>query len=106
MDGKPEGIVWVKNGCPRCAAIKERLSDRRVEYRPIEVVLSGQDPHRIDALAQLAGQDYELPVILLNGAFVEPEKLLPDTCSSEASVCRLTSVNSDSRSVEPATRKE
>jgi len=57
MDEKPEGIVWVKSGCPRCAAIKERLSDRRIEYRPIEVVLSGQDPHRVDALAQLAWQD-------------------------------------------------
>ncbi len=54
MDKEPEGIVWVKDGCPRCAAVKEHLSGRRIECRPIEVVLAGQDSHCVDALAQLA----------------------------------------------------
>ena len=89
MDKEPEGIVWVKDGCPRCAAVKESLSGRRIECRPIEVVLSGHDPHCVDALAQLAWQDYELPVILLDGVFVAPGKLLPNACSSGASVCTL-----------------
>ena len=106
MDEKPEGVVWFKNGCPRCAAIKVSLAGRRIDYRPIEAVLSGEDPHCVDALAQLAWQDYQLPVILLHGVFVEPEKLLPGACSSEASVCRLTSMSSDSRLAEPAARKE
>ena len=102
MDEKPEGIIWFKEGCSRCAAIKASLAGRRIDYRPIEAVLSGEDPHCVDALAQLAWQDYQLPVILLDSEFVEPEKLLPNACFSEASVCRLASVNSDSRSVEPA----
>jgi len=50
MDSTPESIVWVKEGCPRCAAVKEHLSNRKVEFRPIEVVLSGQDPYCVDAL--------------------------------------------------------
>jgi len=41
-------------------------------------------------LTQLAWQDYELPVILLDGVFIEPEKLLPNACSPGASVCTLT----------------
>ncbi len=90
MNEEPEGIVWVKDGCPRCAAVKEHLSGRRIECRPIEDVLSGQDPHCVDAMAQLAWQDWELPVILLDGVFVEPEKLLPKACSPGASVCTLT----------------
>ena len=90
MDGKPEGIVWVKDGCPRCAAAKEHLSGRRVESRPIDVVLTGHDPHCVEAMAQLAWQDWQLPVILFDGVFVEPEKLLPKGCSPGASVCILT----------------
>jgi len=42
MDKEPEGIVWVKNGCPRCAAVKERLYGCRIECRPIEAVLDGE----------------------------------------------------------------
>lgn len=87
---EPEGIVWVKDGCPRCAAVKEHLSGRRVDCRPIEMVLTGQDPHCVDAMAQLAWQDWELPVILLDDVFVQPEKLLPKVCSPGASVCTLT----------------
>jgi len=90
MDKRPECIVWGRAGCPRCATIKEHLSSRRVEHRTIEVVLSGEDPHCVDALAQLAWQDWELPVVLLDGVFVEPEKLLPNTCSPGTSVCTLT----------------
>ena len=93
MNSTPEGIVWVKDGCPRCAAVKEHLSGRRVEYRQIEAVPSGEDPHRVDALAQLAWQDYVLPVVLLGGAFLEPEKLLPNACSPGASVCTLAPGN-------------
>jgi glutaredoxin len=69
VNEEPEGIVCGRDGCPRCAAVKEHLSGRRIECRPIEVVLTGQDPQCVDAMAQLAWQDYELPVVLLNGVF-------------------------------------
>lgn len=89
----------MKVDCPRCAAVKEHLSGRRIEFRPIEEVVTGQDPHCVDAMAQLAWQDWELPVILLEGVFVEPEKLLPDTCPTGASVCTLTSKGGATRVV-------
>ncbi len=106
MGEEPEGIVWVKDGCPRCAAVKERLLGRRIECRPIEVALSGQDPHCVDAMAQLAWQDWELPVILLDGVFVEPEKLVPKGCSPGASVCALTPKGGDACAVAPLAGKE
>ena len=99
MNEEPEGILWIRDGCPRCAAVKEHLSGRRIECRPIEMVLTGQDPHCVDTVAQLAWQDYELPVVLLDGVFIEPEKLLPEVCSPRASVCRLTLTDNASGSV-------
>lgn len=106
MDEAPEGIVWVKDDCPRCAAAKRHPFNRRVKCRPIGLVLSGQDPHWVDVMAQLAGQDYELPVVLLDGAFVEPEKLLPNACSLGASECGLTPDNSAAYAAESSVRKE
>jgi hypothetical protein len=57
-------------------------------------------------MAQLAWQNWELPVILLDGVFVEPEKLLPKVRSSGASVCALTSKGSATCAVESLTREE
>jgi len=85
MNATPRGIAWVKDGCPRCAAVKEHLSGRRIECRPIDAVLNGQAPHCVDAMAQLAWQDYELPVVLLDGEFVEPAVLLNEHCAGPGS---------------------
>jgi len=103
VNEEAEGTLWIRDGCPRCAAVKEHLSGRRIECRPIEMVLTGQDPHCVDALAQLAWQDWEGPVILLDGVFVAPGKLLPNACSSGASVCTLTPKGGATCAVESVT---
>ena len=43
--------------------------------------------YSVDALAQLAFQDYELPVILLGGEFAEPGTILPGQCAGGGDVC-------------------
>ena len=87
METTSEVILWVKEGCSQCEAVKQQLAGRSIELRPIEVVRNGTDPHAVDAMAQLAWQDYELPLILLGGGFVEPGAFVSERCAAGAAMC-------------------
>ena len=87
METTTESILWVKEGCSRCEAIKQSLAGRSIELRPIEAVHDGTDPHSVSAMAQLAWQDYELPLILLAGGFVGPSVFLSEGCAVGAATC-------------------
>ena len=87
MGTQPEDIVWGREGSPRCAAVKEALAGRNIEFRQIEEVWAGRDPHCVHALAQLAFQNGELPVVLLDGKFVEPRTILPGQCAAGGGAC-------------------
>ena len=89
METKPEVILWIKEACSRCQAVKQHLAGRSIQLRPIEAVHNGTDPYAVDAMAQLAWQDYELPLILLCGGFVEPRAFLSEGCAVGAAACAV-----------------
>ena len=84
MDGKPKTILWVRDGCERCEALRKRLADRQLEARPIEAARQGDDPLAAEVMAQLAWQDYALPVVMVDGEFVDSEGLLAQSCQEDA----------------------
>ncbi|MBL7223190.1 MAG: hypothetical protein ISS72_04995 [Candidatus Brocadiae bacterium] len=90
MQSEHQAILWVKNGCGRCEAAKEALADAQPDVRPIEMAWEGEDPLAVEVLAQLAWQDWELPVVLLADEFVEPEELLAQSCDGGAGSCTTT----------------
>ena len=75
----------MKDSCSRCEVIKQRLAGRSIEFRQIEEVQAGRDPLHVEGMAQLAWQDYELPVVLLDGEFVGPAALLNERCAGQGS---------------------
>jgi glutaredoxin len=68
-------IVWTQEGCPLCERVKEALSDEGFEERHAEELLSGDDPD-VEAMAQLAMQNMELPLVQRGDVFLDPHDVL------------------------------
>ena len=90
MSAKPRTILWVKSGCRRCEAAKKALAHAQLELRPIEAAWDGEDPYAAEVMAQLTWQDWKLPVVMVDGEFVQPEELLTRSCGGAAGSCTIT----------------
>ena len=56
-------ILYVKRGCPYCAAAKEYLDQHQIEYQEVEV---RSDPAAMQKLEELSGQK-KTPTLDWNG---------------------------------------
>ena len=62
--------LWTQDGCSLCAQVKEALAGEPLEERDVAQLLSGADKDD-DAMAQLAMQDMQLPVVRIDGQFLD-----------------------------------
>lgn len=70
-------ILWTSKDCSICRNIKQYLKEElscEVEEREADKLMSGEDKN-IDVMAQLAEQNMELPVIQVEGKFVNPARV-------------------------------
>lgn len=89
MQPEHKTILWIKTGSGCCEAAKNALADTRLEVRPFEAAWQGEDPLAAEVLAQLAWQDWQLPVVLLDGEFVEPGEVTTRSCDGGAVSCSI-----------------
>lgn len=69
-----KAIIWTSDDCVTCRNIKQYLSEELgydTEEREAEKLISGED-RDVDVIAQLADQNMQLPVIMIDGEFVNP----------------------------------
>ena len=100
--GETEIILWVKEGCERCEAVNKRLANHCVTVKPIEAAETGRDPRSVDVMAQVAWQDWELPVVMVDGEFVDLGELLAKARPGGTDACRA--VRGDSKANDPGVR--
>ncbi len=67
--------LWTQNGCPLCAEVKAIFAGQDYEERDAAELLAGTTPDA-DAMVQLAMQDMQLPLVMLDGRFVPPLELI------------------------------
>lgn len=66
--------IWTQEDCPLCDEAKQEIGSRaHIEYKG-EALIKGTHKD-IEALTQLAMQGMALPVIRVDGLFVEPKNL-------------------------------
>ncbi len=66
--------IWGSSDCPECERVKKLYSDSGYRYYDIADLISG-DKADIDAMVQLSFQDMRLPLIKVDGEWVDPETL-------------------------------
>lgn len=71
-------ILWTQPICPLCQQVKAYFAEVGYEERAASELTSGADRDP-EAMAQLAMQNMELPMIQVNGAFVSPRAILSQT---------------------------
>jgi glutaredoxin len=74
--GKMTATIWTNEDCENCKEVKEKLMDKgyTIEERDANELIKGH-VRNIDALAQLASQNMSLPIVLIDGEFIEFENL-------------------------------
>ena len=74
--GKMTATIWTNEDCENCKVAKEKLTNKgyTIEERDADELIKGH-VRNIDALAQLASQNMSLPIVLIDGEFVEFENL-------------------------------
>lgn len=71
-------VIWTREGCEICHHVKMLLEEQRTCYideRNADDLVSGGEPN-LDAMAQLASQNMMLPVVQIDGEFVNPATLV------------------------------
>lgn len=67
--------IYTQEGCPLCERVKAHYGEGHYIERPVQGLLTGTD-RNMDAMAQLAMQNLELPLILEAGQWITPRQLL------------------------------
>jgi glutaredoxin len=75
-------ILWTEEECPLCQRLKEVLGEGTYEERSAQELVSGEAPDT-EAMAQLAMQNMQLPLVQVDGTFADPAELL-ETADGEA----------------------
>ena len=68
-------ILWTQADCPLCERVKALFVSQGYEERAAADLLTGADKD-IEAMTQLAMQDMQLPLVMIDGRFVVPQELL------------------------------
>lgn len=68
-------VIWTQPFCPLCEQVKEHFADVGYEERAASELTSGADRDP-EAMAQLAMQNMELPMIRVDGEYVSPRAVL------------------------------
>lgn len=74
-------IIWTQEGCSLCGKIKEMFMENGFEEKNAEDLISG-DNRDIEAMTQLAMQNMELPLVMIDGEFVNAFDLLSDEAAA------------------------
>lgn len=74
-------IVWTQEDCPLCERVKETLGAGNYEERRAEDLIGGFD-RDMDAMAQLAMQNMELPLIRRGATWLRPQDILGDAAAA------------------------
>lgn len=75
-------ILWTQPNCPLCEQVKEVLSGDHLEEHPVTELITGATRND-EALAQLAMQDMAVPLVMIDGAFINPMDIIaPDEAAA------------------------
>jgi glutaredoxin len=71
--------VWTSEDCDRCKEVKDRLKadGYEIEERNARDLINGTN-RDVDAMAQLASQNMQLPLIMIEGEYVTIEDVLKE----------------------------
>jgi glutaredoxin len=67
--------IWTQAGCAMCEKVKQHFTGEGYEESPVTALLSGEDRNE-QAMVQLAMQDMQLPLVMVDGQFVNPREIL------------------------------
>ncbi len=70
-------IIWTQEDCPLCQKVKTYYGEGNFEERAAQDLLGGNVPD-IDAMAQLAMQDMQLPLVQVDGEWVDVCSILTE----------------------------
>lgn len=68
-------IIWTQEDCPLCQRVKAYYGEGNYEERAAQDLLGGNVPD-IDAMAQLAMQDMQLPLVQVAGEWQDVSAIL------------------------------
>jgi len=68
-------VLWSQDGCSVCEQVREALAGESIEVRDAARLIDGSEPND-EAMAQLAMQDFQIPVVQIDGVFVEAAEVL------------------------------
>ena len=70
-------VIYTQLGCSLCGKVRKVLQGKgyEIEERDAEDLLGGHDQD-MDAMAQLAMQGMELPLVMIDGDWVKPKGVL------------------------------
>ncbi len=67
-------VIWGNDNCPECEKVKKYYSSVGYQYNDVNVLVSGEKAD-VDAMVQLAFQQMRLPLIKVNGEWVDPDEI-------------------------------
>ncbi|MBN2712538.1 MAG: hypothetical protein JXR97_08935 [Planctomycetes bacterium] len=74
-------ILWTQEDCPLCGKVKAAYAENGYEERNAQELIRG-DNVDTDAMTQLAMQNMQLPIVMVDGEFVDPRAVI--SASGEA----------------------
>ncbi len=66
--------IWGSDTCPECESIKKYYSSIGYNYNDVSELVSGEKAD-VDAMVQLSFQNMRLPLIQVDGNWVDPKDL-------------------------------
>lgn len=76
-------ILWTLRDCPVCDRVKHCLPEGGYTELDANALIDGTQKHP-EAMVQLAMQDMQLPLVMVNGYFVDPHTFLKEHDSEAA----------------------
>lgn len=68
-------ILWTQHHCPLCEEVKKKLAGQEYEEKNAGDLILGEEQNE-EALVQLAMQDMQLPLIMIDGKFIDVAEFL------------------------------
>ncbi len=79
----PQVILWTQNDCPLCERVKAYYGAGNYTEKNVLELVSGDEPND-EAMAQLAMQDMQLPLIQIGETFADVNEILAKAESDAA----------------------
>lgn len=66
--------IWGNTECMECQRVKEYFADQGYDYYDVSTLVSGENPD-LEAMTQLTFQDMRLPLVMVDGEWIDPAEI-------------------------------